>query len=197
MKILLSGFIFILPELAFAHAGQRGHVMLLPTNLYIGGGAAVVALTFIFMIIVAGKSAIGKNIKLNSPEVQIKPVSWISFLSLTVLFILILIGFKGNSDPMQNLLPLTTWVVWWIGLTMATAIFGNLWNFISPWPALGKLISFFPGIYLSSKSGVLSLGKLAYWPAVILFFLYAWLELVHPSPMDPDTLARIIFIYHT
>ena len=52
MKILLSGFIFILPELAFAHAGQRGHVMLLPTNLYIGGGAAVVALTFIFMIIV-------------------------------------------------------------------------------------------------------------------------------------------------
>ena len=195
MKILLSGFIFILPELAFAHAGQRGHVMLLPTNLYIGGGAAVVALTFIFMIIVAGKSAIGKNIKLNSPEVQIKPVSWLSFLSLTVLFILILIGFKGNSDPMQNLLPLTTWVVWWIGLTMATAIFGNLWNFISPWPALEKLISFFPGIYLSSKSGVLSLGKLAYWPAVILFFLYAWLELVHPSPMDPDTLARIIFIY--
>ena len=51
MKILLSGFIFILPELAFAHAGQRGHVMLLPTNLYIVGGAAVVALTFIFMII--------------------------------------------------------------------------------------------------------------------------------------------------
>ena len=184
MKILLSGFIFILPELAFAHAGQRGHVMLLPTNLYIVGGASVVALTFIFMIIVAGKSAIGKNIKLNQPEVQIKPVSWLSFLSLTAMFILILIGFKGNSDPMQNLLPLTTWVVWWIGLTMATAIFGNLWNFISPWPALGKLISFFPGIYLNSKSEHLILDKLAYWPAVILFFLYACLLYTSPSPRD-------------
>jgi len=96
---------------------------------------------------------------------------------------------------MHNLLPLTTWIVWWIGLTMATALFGNFWNIISPWPALGKLISFFPGIHLNTKSGSLNLSKLAYWPAVILFFLYAWLELVHPSPMDPVTLARIIVIY--
>ncbi|MCH2417050.1 MAG: hypothetical protein MK195_09875, partial [Acidimicrobiales bacterium] len=105
-KFQLSVFIFILPEFAFAHAGQRGHVMLLPTDLYIGGGAAVVALTFIFMIIVAGKSNIGKNIKFNQYEDQIKTVSWLSFLSLTAMFILIWIGFKGNSDPMQNLLPL-------------------------------------------------------------------------------------------
>ena len=194
-KFQLSVFIFILPEFAFAHAGQRGHVMLLPTDLYIGGGAAVVALTFIFMIIVAGKSNIGKNIKFNQSEDQIKTVSWLSFLSLTAMFILIWIGFKGNSDPMQNLLPLTTWIVWWIGLTMGTALFGNFWNFISPWPAMGKVISFFPGIHLNSNSGRLSLGKLAYWPAVILFFLYAWLELVHPSPMDPVTLARIIIFY--
>ena len=107
-KFQLSVFIFILPEFAFAHAGQRGHVMLLPTDLYIGGGAAVVAFTFIFMIIVTGKSNIVKNIKLNQPEAQIKTVSWLSFLSLTAMSILIWIGFKGNSDPMQNLLPLIT-----------------------------------------------------------------------------------------
>ena len=147
------------------------------------------------MIIVAGKTDIGKNIKLNPPEAQIKSVSSLSFISLTATFSLIWIGFKGNSDPMQNLLPLTTWIIWWIGLTMATALFGNFWNFISPWPALGKLISYLPRINLNSASGRLSLEKLSYWPAVILFFLYAWLELVHPSPMDPVTLARIIIIY--
>ena len=113
-KFQLSVFIFILPEFAFGHAGQRGHVMLLPTDLYIGGGAAVVALTFIFMIIVAGKTDIGKNIKLNPPEAQIKSVSSLSFISLTAMLSLIWIGFKGNSDPMQNLLPLTTWIIWWI-----------------------------------------------------------------------------------
>ena len=186
-KFHLSVLVFILPEFAFAHAGQRGHVMLLPTDLYIGGGATVVALTFIFMIIVAGKTDIGKNIKLNPPEAHIKSVSWLSFISLTAMLSLIWIGFKGNSDPMQNLLPLTTWIIWWIGLTMATALFGNFWNFISPWPALGKLISYFPRINSNSESESLSLEKLTYWPAVILFFLYAWLELVHPSPMDPVT----------
>ncbi len=194
-KFQLSVLVFILPKFVFAHAGQRGHVMLLPTDLYIGGGAAVVALTFIFMIIVAGKTDIGKNIKLDPPEAQINSVSLLSFLSLTTMFSLIWIGFKGNSDPMQNLLPLTTWIIWWIGLTMATALFGNFWNFISPWPALGKLISYFPRINLNSEFGRLSLKKLSYWPAVILFFLYAWLELVHPSPMDPVTLARIIVVY--
>ena len=97
IKFQLSALIFILPEFAFAHAGQRGHVMLLPTDLYIGGGAAVVAFTFIFMIIVTGKSDIGKNIKLNQPEAQIKTVSWLSFLSLTTIFILIWIGFKAVS----------------------------------------------------------------------------------------------------
>ena len=65
-----SAFILIFPEFALGHAGQRGHVMLLPTDLYIGGGAAVVGLTFIFMIIVAGKSDIGKNIKLSPLEPQ-------------------------------------------------------------------------------------------------------------------------------
>ena len=190
-----SAFILIFPEFALGHAGQRGHVMLLPTDLYIGGGAAVVGLTFIFMIIVAGKSDIGKNIKLNPPEPQTKTVSWLSFLSLATLFILIWIGYKGNTDPMQNLLPLTTWIIWWIGLTMATALFGNFWNFVSPWPALGKLLSFFRGIHLNSKSGRLQVHKLSYWPAVLLFLLFAWLELVHPSPMDPVTLARIIVIY--
>ena len=194
-KFKFSAFISIFPEFAFAHAGQRGHVMLLPTDLYIAGGAAVVALTFIFMIVVTAKSDIGKNIKLNPPETQINSVSSLSFLSLAAIFILIWIGFKGNSDPLQNLLPLTTWIVWWIGLTMATALFGNFWDFISPWPALGKLISFVPRIHLNSKSGRLIPDKLAYWPAVIFFFIFAWLELVHPSPMDPVTLARIIIIY--
>ena len=34
-----------MPAPALAHATERGIILLLPTDLYIGGGAAVVALT--------------------------------------------------------------------------------------------------------------------------------------------------------
>ena len=95
------------------------------------------------MIIVAGKSNIGKNIKFNQSEDQIKTVSWLSFLSLTAMFILIWIGFKGNSDPMQNLLPLTTWIVWWIGLTMGTAILAISGTLSAHGLQWGKLFHFF------------------------------------------------------
>ncbi len=193
--LLLAGFVFIIaPEFAFAHAAQRGHVLLLPTQLYIAGGAVVVALTFIFMVIVAGKSVIGKNINLNPPEVQDKPVILLNVLSLIAMIILVWIGFKGSRDPLSNLLPLTIWVVWWIGLTMATVIFGNIWHYISPWPAMEKLISYLPRIPDHFNSRLFSSSKIAYWPAVILFFCFAWLELIHPSPMDPDTIANIIMI---
>ena len=194
--LLLAGFVFIIaPEFAFAHAAQRGHVLLLPTQLYIAGGAVVVALTFIFMVIVAGKSVIGKNINLNPPEVQDKPVILLNVLSLIAMIILVWIGFKGSRDPLSNLLPLTIWVVWWIGLTMATVIFGNIWHYISPWPAMEKLISYLPRIPDHFNSRLFSSSKIAYWPAVILFFCFAWLELIHPSPMDPDTIANIIMMY--
>ena len=31
------------------------------------------------------------------------------------------------------LLPLTIWVTLWVGLTLASVIFGNLWRDIEPW----------------------------------------------------------------
>jgi len=52
-RFLPAAVALIIPQLSLAHAGTRGHVMLLPKQLYILGGAAVVALTFaavIFMV---------------------------------------------------------------------------------------------------------------------------------------------------
>lgn len=36
---------------------------------------------------------------------------------------------------------------------------------------------------------------LGYWPSVLLFFGFAWLELVHPAPDDPERLAAAVGFY--
>ena len=40
------GSVFWIPEIAFAHAGRRGFVMLLPTDFFITGGGVVVAVSY-------------------------------------------------------------------------------------------------------------------------------------------------------
>jgi hypothetical protein len=193
--LLSAGFVSFFPQLAFAHAGSRGHVLLLPTQLYIVGGAAVVALTFALMIFVVRQPLSGQYQISHNAENEVESNYWLSLLSLLTLLLLVWIGFTGNRDPIQNLLPLTVWVFWWIGFTMLTALFGNLWAVISPWPILQKLVSLFTGAKTGKKRSFVEAERWAYWPAVILFFGFAWLELVHPSPMDPETLAGFISLY--
>ena len=192
---LSAGFASFFPQLAFAHAGSRGHVLLLPTQLYIVGGAAVVALTFAVMIFVVRQPLSGQYQISQNAEKEAEPNYCLSLLSLLTLLLLIWIGFTGNRDPIQNLLPLSVWVFWWIGFTMFTALFGNFWAVISPWPILQKLVQLFTGVQTNKKRSFEAAERWAYWPAVILFFGFAWLELVHPSPMDPETLAGFILLY--
>ena len=193
--LLSAGFASFFPQLVFAHAGSRGHVLLLPTQLYIVGGAAVVALTFAVMIFVVRQPLSGQYQISQNAEKEAEPNYCLSLLSLLTLLLLIWIGFTGNRDPIQNLLPLSVWVFWWIGFTMFTALFGNFWAVISPWPILQKLVQLFTGVQTNNKRAFAVTEGWAYWPAVILFFGFAWLELVHPSPMDPETLAGFISLY--
>ena len=193
--LMLIGGGTVIPQLAFAHAGHRGYVMLLPTELFMVGGAVVVALTFAAMIFVTRKSTSGKFLISETSDIEIQPKFWASLLSLLMLLLLVWIGFTGNRDPMKNLLTMTVWVYWWIGLTMATAAFGNIWGIVSPWPALLKLLSKFQKISVFTKRSLENSKRLAYWPATLLFFGFAWLELIHPSPMDPEVLAKYILLY--
>ena len=78
---------------------------------------------------------------------------------------------------------------------MLTASFWNYWAVISPWPILQKLVSLIIGVQTGRKRSFEKAERWSYWPAVILFFGFAWLELIHPSPMDPETLAGFISLY--
>ena len=61
LNLLLTTMLTLAPSTAaHAHAAERGFILLLPTDLYIFGSAAVVAMTFVLMAVVpsAGLRAI-------------------------------------------------------------------------------------------------------------------------------------------
>jgi hypothetical protein len=118
-------------------------------------------------------------------------LNWAAFLILAVL---IYVGFTGSRDPLSNLLPLTIWTVWWVGVTILHGVFGNLWAAINPWSAPYWLITRW--WRRPATSGLLQLpASLGYGPAIVGFAAFAWFELISLAPEDPDVLATAVTIY--
>jgi hypothetical protein len=175
-----------LPSPAFAHASDRGYVLLLPTGYYLFGGAVAVAASFLALFFVP-QNALEKLAAWRLPlfAVPDRLRFWTSLVSFLILCALIAAGIFGSRDPLSNPLPLTVWTLLWIGLTLVQGAFGNLWYWIDPWYAPLKLA----GAVIPKEAGLKYPGGLGYWPAVILFAAFAWFELIDIAPDDPYRLA--------
>jgi len=167
-------------------------VLLLPTGYYLTGGALAVAASFIALLLVppALLARIARQrLQLFAFRDRLRFLS--SFAGFLVLLALIVAGFVGSRDPLSNPLPLTVWTLMWIGLTLIQGLFGDLSWWINPWYAPARAIR-----ALLGRTQVSSLpASIAYWPAVVLFFCFAWFELIYPAPDDPFRLAYAAAVY--
>jgi len=177
---------------AFAHASDRGYVLLMPTGYYLTGGAVAVAVSFLVLAILpptllerlAAKRlallTLGENARIFT-----------SLAAFAIFAVLIAAGFLGSRDPLSNPLPLTIWTLLWIGLTLVQGVFGNLWAWINPWYGPWRTVT---AVFPALRDRRLP-QRVGYWPALVLFFAFAWFELIDPAPDDPARLARAVGIY--
>ena len=71
-------------------------------------------------------------------------------------------------------------------------VFGNLWAFINPWTGPYRLLDRLSGGRIGKAPPLRYPAWLGYWPAILLFFGFAWFELVYPAPDDPERLAYAV-----
>jgi hypothetical protein len=173
-------------RIAAAHAGEGAVILLLPTELYIMGGAAAVLVSFCVLALFHRTPG-----KPRSPAVlhavPRSALRAVSLLSLALLAVLIIAGFAGKPDPLVNPLPLAVWTLWWMGFTLAVVIAGNLWTIANPWIGLYDLLRWRPPLSYPESWG--------YLPAIVLFLCSAWFELVYATPQDPQRLAIAVAVY--
>ncbi|MGE3308091.1 MAG: hypothetical protein AB7I52_19205 [Rhizobiaceae bacterium] len=160
-------------------------MLLLPTGYYLFGGAAAVIASFLALVALPAtlpeSFARLRATLFAAPQRGRVAVSLLSFLCFAVL---IAAGFLGSRDPLSNPLPLTIWTLLWIGLTLVQGLIGNVWAWINPWYGPWRLLSVVTGIQPKPLP-----AWVGYWPAVVLFFGFAWFELIDPAPDDPRRLA--------
>lgn len=176
------------PGTARAHVAERGLVLLLPTDAYMAAGTlAVLVSVAAFSLLPASALRAAFRPRLLWSRAIGGGERAASLLSLTVLAALVLAGLFGSRDPLANPLPLTIWVLWWVGFTLAQAVFGDLWRWVNPWTGLHGLIGPVPPFRLPARFG--------YWPAVAGLLAFGWFELVDIAPGDPARLARAVTAY--
>lgn len=174
---------------AFAHASGRGFVMLLPTGWVTAGGALAVLVSFLALSLLPDRGLV--------PPPATPPPAYGRFASLVsaaVLGLLIIIGFAGPRDPVENLLPLAIWTLWWVVIVMLHPLLGDLWTKINPFTGLHALLT---GNWRGNKAAppLRYPDWLSYRPAVFIFFAFAWFQLVFPAPEDPAILAVVVLCY--
>lgn len=180
---------------AWAHTSERGIVLLLPTGHYIVGGTLAVAASFLVLTFVPGgvvrRIARARVDLCAMPRI---PTTATSGIAAALLVVLLAAGLFGSRDPLRNPLPLTVWTLWWVGLTLAQALFGNLWSALNPWTGPYRLLRGLAGAD-RDRVPLAYPARLGYWPAIVGFLGFAWFELVDPAPDDPARLAAAVAAY--
>src|SRR6188472_2272819 len=106
-------------------------------------------------------------------------------------------GLAGSKEALDNMLPTVVYVLFWVGIPFASAIFGDVFRPFNPWLAVGR----FSGWVLRGFAREAVPEPLPYperlgrWPAVIGIFGFAWLELVYTDKDNPSKLAILALLY--
>jgi hypothetical protein len=197
IALLLAALpLLLLPHDAAAHGAERGLIMLLPTDYYLTGGAIAVTASFaVLLLIPAGWFSRAARAVAIFAGVPLPPTVVTSTASFLFLILLVATGLLSTADPLANPLPLFVWTFFWVALTLIQALFGNLWPWLNPWTGLLALLRKITGLPLG-RERILALPiALGYLPAIVIFFLFAWYELVSLAPEDPPGLAVVVSVY--
>ena len=177
---------------AEAHAAEQGFVLLLPTDLYIAGGVASVALTVLALMLVPADAL--RRVFRPLARGRRVPVALRTATSLAAaLFLLALIwaGFRGATDPLRNPLPLTVWTLWWIGFVSLQGLLGDLWRGLNP--LLGPLRLWTRAT--GWRAPLRFPRRVGRAPGLLLFAALILFLLADPTPTDPRRLAWIVALY--
>ena len=118
-------------------------------------------------------------------------------LGIAALAVTVYAGIAGRQDALGNLAPTVIYVVFWVGLVVASVLFGNVWRAISPWRALARGVSWVSS-RMSSGEAPAALEYPAWlgrWPAAAGIAFFAWVELTYVNKDDPSTLAIMMLAY--
>ncbi|MDP3645491.1 MAG: hypothetical protein Q8R25_00180 [bacterium] len=172
-SFLLAAFTFIIPAVASAHAFGQQFTLPLPFSLYANGAAVALIASFVFL------GLYSNPVPADAPYI----VRRIPFSTRALVFLGASIGISafigmlalilfGSPDFFQNPAPILFWIILMLGVTYASVLIGGIWRLLNPFEHIVRL-------FFSRRQSLMQFPlKFRYVPALILYFVLVWLELL-------------------
>jgi hypothetical protein len=194
------------PAESRAHGFAVRYDLPIPLEYFLAGAGATVALTFLLLAVfgreIPARAGRPPARLLSRPLGRLLSNPWVAgFLrgaSVALYLLVVAAALFGDENPYRNISTTFVWVIWWVGMLFVNTFVGDIWALVNPW---GAIFAGAEGVVRLARPGArLSLerpypGRLGLWPAVFLFLVFAWLELVSGEGEDPRKLALFIIGY--
>lgn len=193
LAVVLAAALLV-PAAASAHVAGIEYTFPLPVWLYaVAGGIAVLASAPAAALAVRGSGGdrVSRGFYRRLAPLRLGAVG----LALTLFLLLVVAvgGLYGVQLFGDNPATVIVWVDFWVGLGVVSALVGNVWEFVSPLSAAGRMLD-----RLLALRGVATRVYpewLGAWPAVGLLLAWSWAELVWPEAQRPRVLVLIVAVY--
>ncbi len=183
----------LVPPIASAH-GLVGRTDLpIPTWLFGWAAAVVLGVSFVAL------SMLWQSPRLQHPrERRLFRIPRIvdvicGVIAIAWFGVVVYAGYAGVNTPTANLAPTSIYVILWVGVPVASLLFGDVFRAFNPWRSLAVGLR-----WLSRGRGWRTLpypARAGRWPAAIGIVAFAWLELNYVHKTDPAKLATIAIAY--
>jgi hypothetical protein len=185
------------PASAAAHGIAQRADLPIPEWLFGYGAAVVLIISFV------GLAVLWRTPQLQEPHrtrvLRITPVvdAVCGAIGIALFALVVYSGFAGTQTPTANFAPTFIYVTFWVGLVVASVLFGNVFAAFSPWRSAARAVAWVSR-RLSSGDQPAPLRypeRLGRWPAALGLLCFAWVELAYQNRDDPSTLALLALGY--
>jgi hypothetical protein len=106
-------------------------------------------------------------------------------------------GLRGAQDAQDNLAPTIIYVHFWVGMAVASLLFGDVFRALNPWRATARFIAWVASrVSRSEAPAPLEYPDwLGRWPAALSILIFTWVELAYVNRDDPSQLAIMALAY--
>jgi hypothetical protein len=195
LAALAGGLLAPAPAAAHGLVGRAD----LPIPEWLFGWAAATVLVVSFV----GLAILWNKPELEDPRERVlfRVGPWLDVfcgvIGVAVFALVVYAGLHGNQLGTVNLAPTFIYVLFWVGVPIASAIFGDIFRAFSPWRAIARAFGFVARTFGEDRlPEPLPYPRwLGRWPAAVGIAIFAWVELAYAYRDDPSTLAILALAY--
>jgi hypothetical protein len=188
----------LLPAAAEAHGIVGRADLPIPVWLFSWAAAIVLVVSFVALSALWTRPQLQEEQRKRLFRIPTAVGCLASLLGAALFALVLYSGFAGTQVWSANLSPTFIYVIFWVGVPVASVLFGDVFATLSPWRSCARAIRF---VGRAVAPRAFARPRLRYpdalgqWPAVAALIGFAWLELVYVERDRPSILAALSLGY--